>query len=156
MINKCKFCSQSHRRGNCPAYGKICNNCSKRNHFAKCCLSKKVVNDSSGSNDDFIIDSIQVNCLDENKKSSELFQQQKEWKVRMNVNDTNIDFKIDTSAQVNVLPRSIYKKIKPRPKLTPSKVRLTAYNNTEVPVHGKCRATLSNKGKRFNVLFTVV
>ena len=27
MINKCKFCLYSHKRGSCPAYGKICNNC---------------------------------------------------------------------------------------------------------------------------------
>ena len=33
MINKCKFCSYSHKRGSCPAYGKLCNNCKKGAFF---------------------------------------------------------------------------------------------------------------------------
>ena len=36
---KCKFCDSSHPRGKCPAYGKICHVCNKRNHFkvGTCC-----------------------------------------------------------------------------------------------------------------------
>ena len=26
-INDCNYCGHSHDRGNCPAYGKICNRC---------------------------------------------------------------------------------------------------------------------------------
>ena len=44
LIRKCKFCSSSHKRGSCPAYGKLCNNCKKKNHIAKCCNVKKVNN----------------------------------------------------------------------------------------------------------------
>ena len=40
LIKYCKFCSGSHQRGSCPAYGKMCNNCEKKGHFAKCCNSK--------------------------------------------------------------------------------------------------------------------
>ena len=42
MINNCKFCAKSHRRGECPAYGRKCHKCKKDNHFAKFCLSRKV------------------------------------------------------------------------------------------------------------------
>ena len=38
---KCKFCSRTHNKGSCPAYGKICNNCGNKGHFAKCCTKKK-------------------------------------------------------------------------------------------------------------------
>ena len=38
---KCKFCSRSHNRGSCPAYGKICNNCGNKGYFAKCYTKKK-------------------------------------------------------------------------------------------------------------------
>ena len=39
FIKKCKFCDSSHPRGKCPAYGKICHVCNKRNHFkvGTCC-----------------------------------------------------------------------------------------------------------------------
>jgi len=36
-INKCKFCSYSHVKGKCFAFGKKCNICNQLNHFAKCC-----------------------------------------------------------------------------------------------------------------------
>ena len=44
FIKKCKFCDSSHPRGKCPAYGKVCHVCNKRNHFKVCCpcIAKKV------------------------------------------------------------------------------------------------------------------
>ena len=43
LIKKCKFCSFSHKRGAYPACGKLCNNCKKENHFAKCCNVKNAI-----------------------------------------------------------------------------------------------------------------
>ena len=37
LINYCKFCSGTHNRGNCPAWGQLCNIFQKHGHFAKCC-----------------------------------------------------------------------------------------------------------------------
>ena len=34
-INDCDYCGCSHDRGNCPGYGKTCNRCGRKNHFAK-------------------------------------------------------------------------------------------------------------------------
>ena len=42
----CKFCGKSHDKGKCPAYGKACNNCGRKNHFESRCKS------SRGSNSD--------------------------------------------------------------------------------------------------------
>ena len=33
VIQKCKSCSGSRPRGRCPAYGKRCRECNRRNHF---------------------------------------------------------------------------------------------------------------------------
>ena len=38
---QCKYCGLDHPPRQCPAYGKICNNCGLRNHFSKMCLQKK-------------------------------------------------------------------------------------------------------------------
>ena len=35
----CKFCGKAHDKGQCPAYGKICNNCGRKNHFESKCQS---------------------------------------------------------------------------------------------------------------------
>ena len=36
----CKFCGKSHDKGKCPAYGKVCNKCGRKNHFGSKCTSK--------------------------------------------------------------------------------------------------------------------
>ena len=40
---RCKFCGYNHpwNREKCPAFGKLCNECGKRNHFSKVCKNKK-------------------------------------------------------------------------------------------------------------------
>ena len=37
----CKYCGSSHQHRQCPACGKTCKSCSKKNHFAKKCWSGK-------------------------------------------------------------------------------------------------------------------
>ena len=36
----CKFCGKAHDKGQCPAYGKICNKCGRKNHFESKCQAK--------------------------------------------------------------------------------------------------------------------
>ena len=43
-IRNCKYCGKSHDRGSCPAFGKECSKCGKKNHFKAVCKS-------NGSND---------------------------------------------------------------------------------------------------------
>ena len=31
------FCKNADHHGKCPAYGKVCHNCNRKNHFKKCC-----------------------------------------------------------------------------------------------------------------------
>ena len=38
----CKWCGLKHEPRKCPAFGKICSKCNRRNHFAKCCWRKDV------------------------------------------------------------------------------------------------------------------
>ena len=40
-LMNCKFCAEKHRRGRCSAFGKLCSNCGKANHLAKCCYRKR-------------------------------------------------------------------------------------------------------------------
>ena len=50
----CGKCGYEPRK--CPAFGKICKNCNKRNHFAKKCNSKKMheVQESDSDSDIFL------------------------------------------------------------------------------------------------------
>ena len=43
FISHCKYCGGEHgwKKEYCPAFGKICEHCGKRNHFAAICLQRK-------------------------------------------------------------------------------------------------------------------
>ena len=41
FFSNCIFCGKSHYKGECPAYGKICKSCQKKNHFAEVCKSSQ-------------------------------------------------------------------------------------------------------------------
>jgi hypothetical protein len=68
-----------------------------------------------------------------------------EWTVDMDTNGSNVRYKLDTGAQVNVLPKSQYNRLLRKPKLKNTKVKLTAYNGTNIPVVGKCIVRVAHK-----------
>ena len=39
VINNCKYWGKQHKVQQCPAFGKMCRNCGKRNHFENVCLT---------------------------------------------------------------------------------------------------------------------
>ena len=47
-----------------------------------------------------------------------------DWNVMLSTNGTNVTYKIDTGAQVNVLPKKLFYSLSNRPKLKPTAVKL--------------------------------
>ncbi|KAJ8366952.1 hypothetical protein AAFF_G00336410 [Aldrovandia affinis] len=41
--SNCDKCGGKHAPRSCPAYGRDCNKCGRKNHYARCCFSKKTV-----------------------------------------------------------------------------------------------------------------
>ena len=37
VIRKCKICSGTHNKGNCPTYYRNCLKCNKKGHYSSCC-----------------------------------------------------------------------------------------------------------------------
>ena len=136
-INKCKFCGGSHQRGKCPAYGKRCHKCHRKNHFEACCPEKKVnsvaeknntIPSSSDEDDEFYIDmvtnasssTITSNCSTNSftqtgSASSEasvftVNDTESDWSVTLKMNGADVAFKIDTSGQCNVIPKHLLQK----------------------------------------------
>ena len=174
-----KFCGRGHNRGNCPAYGKLCNDCGVPNHFAQCCPKKqRRSNPQQACNRPICemtrhpdlredewensVSAITVESLGEEKDVNETTLHSNnaedevlEWSVILESNGTNINYKLDTGSQVNILPKKEYTKLIHKPKLHPAKVKLTAYNGTDIPVVGKCIVTLKNGYQEYKVLFIV-
>ena len=80
----------------------------------------------------------------------------KNWILTLKVNDTNIAMKLDTGAQANVISETVFNKIRPRPKLHATKVRVSGYSGAAIPVKGKCMVKVTHKYREHTLAFIVV
>ena len=74
-----------------------------------------------------------------------------DWSITLPSNGIPTSYKIDTGAQCNVILLTILKKHDLEQDLTLVKVKLSAYNNSKIPIRGKCRFTLKYKKDHFDV-----
>ena len=116
----CRRCGTSHLAKQCPAWGKECYACKKKNHFSKFCRTNQVHLIGEDSDSDILhikVDNIEnkllatVNVLTEGQVSKQITCQ------------------LDTAATCNVLSVKDYHKLGDPP-LKPSHARLTMYEGT--------------------------
>ena len=98
-MNLRQFCGYRHKRGYCPAFGKTCNVCHKKNHFAKVCKATikevhTVSNEIARYEQPSFIGTIGSKQVDD-----------KAWYVNFQINNCTITFNIETGAQCNVMPK---------------------------------------------------
>ena len=157
FIKKCKFRDSSHPRDKCPAYGKVCHACNKRNHFKVCCprLAKKVheiekdesAEHSNQSNYEFFIETVSIQ---DSVYIDQIKNENSDWSsIALPSNGIPVSYKIDTGAQCNVIPLTILRKFDFEPDLCPVNIiiKLSAYNNSKIPVLGECSLTLKHNHK---------
>jgi hypothetical protein len=80
----CKNCGRTHGPRNCPAFGKECHACKKKNHFAKYCMStrrKKVDALQYDSTFDDSCDELFICTV-----SVDSIQQSEDWKESVTIN----------------------------------------------------------------------
>ena len=140
----------------------MCSNCNRKNHFTFCCSRnqkkvhevKQIETGCEESSDlEVFVETISIQDplnINETKNKSSV------WSINLTSNGLRILYKIDTGAQCNVVPLKIDQKLNPQPDLHPVNLKLSAYNNSEIPVIGKCSLTLEYKSELFNVSFLVV
>ena len=125
----CGRCGGSHgkKKEDCPAHGKQCYSCDGWHHFKDYCRSKtkkQGVNDVRES--DAEIRSVQSFFLgsvgDDDGEAP--------WEIDLPVNGIQIPFKIDTGADVSVIPNSVYRTMNPKPKLVDMKGKLESPGGT--------------------------
>ncbi|KAL4103818.1 hypothetical protein QTP88_019153 [Uroleucon formosanum] len=99
----CKFCNFMHGKGKCPAYGKKCLKCNKFNHFQSVCKSEIafVENIDGLSNDNYFCSTVYtMNTFAVS------------WSETILVENKNINFKLDTGSDVNLLTLNDFNLIK--------------------------------------------
>ena len=75
--------------------------------------------------------------------------------VRMETGDI-LRFKIDTGAQANVIPRSLYQKMTKPPSLLPCKEKLVGYSGQKLNVVGHIQLEGAYKAKTYQGMFYIV
>ncbi|XP_054721344.1 uncharacterized protein LOC129231122 [Uloborus diversus] len=130
---KCSKCDSYHRYGKCFAFGKRCYKCGKENHFASVCKNKKInLVDNTDDSDEYETDSneISVALVVDGINS--------EWKEKIHINTTKVSCKIDTGAEVNILPLSYFKVIKRTENIKKTSKILRSYTGHSLNVLGTC------------------
>ena len=149
----CIYCGRQHPPKKCPAYGTVCRNCNKKNHWLKCCKLLKEVKEISTEDDDvYVIETVANN----NAK-----QCNTEATVSLHIKDAKVRMKIDTGAEVDVMPLRVFNQVNDRNKesiltMKSTSTKLIGYGGNEIPVCGVCSTACSFKGKILHTDFYVV
>ena len=122
--------SPSHPRQYCPAREATCHKCKKKGHYQSLCKSKKKVDNV-------------ISVKNEEEEPVDNFlgaihsSEGRAWTVNLHLNHTLLEFKIDTGAEVTVIPESVatpfqsYLQFSSRGPQGPGKTLWTVYWNTE-------------------------
>ena len=110
---QCRKCgkSPSHHPSQCPANDVTCRGCGKKGHYKRVCLSAKSVNE------------VQEDSEDESLFLGTVTTGKDPWTVNLTLKNKKVRFKIDTSADVTVIPdyvfNAVYTSNKPSPHKAP-------------------------------------
>ena len=161
---QCRQCGGSypHKNQPCPATGKICHKCGKKNHFAKYCMSKTQQQPGRTQPSKKHVRPITTNMVDQRQQDSDsdsdldyIYAVKNNKKsgttVTAKICDHKCDLLVDTGASVNVMDEKTFRQIPSNPKLEKTSVKVYPYNsNNPVKLLGKFEATVETK-KRITV-----
>ncbi|UYV76722.1 K02A2.6-like, partial [Cordylochernes scorpioides] len=131
--------SNNHDWKNCPAMNSYCSKCKKKGHYAKVCRSEAI---NEINSEIAFLGSVEDNS--------------KKWIVPIKVNNRHINFKIDTGADVNVLPLQNYYQSFQKIKLEKSDKILQGPNGIPLETVGMIHVKLQNKGHHLNSKIYIV
>ena len=78
-----------------------------------------------------------------------------EWSVALSTNRTNICYKLDSVAQVNVTPENQIETLHAKLRITTSTTTLSTYNGSNRPVNGQFTLDIQHQGNNIFLLFIV-
>ena len=135
QLTDCNFCGGNHPQGKCPAYGKNCNKCKGKNHFAKVC--RKSVEKSKENPTDKASTSA-ITIMDPNHYYIEAVEAPgvSRWKTKVTIQNHQLLVKLDTGTDISIMPKSCLKQIAPNIKLKQFNLRISAVGSNSVPVLG--------------------
>lgn len=153
-FRKCYRCLTHHRPKACPAFNKICTNCNKLNHFSIACHLKNVRHlnlqetpiDAPDCHD--TDNNLYIHSLNEDITCKNSIYR-KEWMEKIKVGDVDVEFKLDSGADCNILPMNILETIADKKQIKPTSSVLEAYGGQKIKPLGSINLLCQNrKGER--------
>ena len=136
MAKTCSRCGRSplHGRHQCPAINATCRKCTKKGHFQAMCRSGKTVGAVQADSSDVFLGAVKDHQSEGNTGSSP-------WNLTLSVNGKPVRFRIDTGADVTVIPEPTLKEFK-EVRLQPSNKSLRGPGQCPLDVCGQFKGTL--------------
>lgn len=154
--SKCNRCGYCHDfKANCPAQGKTCNVCTKPNHFGRMCKSRNIgtieyASNAIATNDEFFIGAL------ERSVTGDVFGTR--WMERIRINNQTVAFKVDTGAEMNVLPSHVFRGLitGSNVELQRTNMTLRAFGGERIVPEGMCSLLCTYKNIILRVCFAIV
>ena len=134
LVKSCQFCGRSHARGQCPAYGKSCSKCLKKNHFAAVCKSAKTTHEVTA--EDPVADCAVYNVGTVERSSMKTVQ----------IDGNKVLMQLDSGSEASIIPKNLWQQIG-EPRLRPTKVPLKQYDGSQIKTIGQFDALIELDGK---------
>lgn len=150
QTGRCKFCCTTHalRKELCPAWGRVCDGCGRKNHFksSKMCIVHAIEDASDDSSAESISTVTEIHSVRDT--DGPVYCQ-------MVLNEQSVKFQIDCGATVNLLPDKF---LKPTDKIRPEKPRLQMWNKSRQSSLGRCKVKTTNPvtGVKYKVDYVIV
>lgn len=138
----CYWCGNAvqHPRQQCPASKAQCHKCGKQGHFASVCKAKRLrqiiqQRESTQTNDEqFFAGTVNATM------------KKKPWKVSVAVNGHSVDFRLDTGADVTVVPTGLLSRLEKQITLLKPDKLILGPAKQRLDIVGVLNATVSYKG----------
>ena len=154
VIRQCKFCTGTHNKGQCPAWGKRCNYCQKMHHFSKCCQARHRNVTKQGVVHANLSDSVKVDDYDVCYSSS-CTGPPKEWKIVVKCEGRDLSLKVDTGSSCNVIPLGVIRELGLLRDVKKTSRNLVSYSGHALRVVGEI-TLFAEYRDRFHLLQSVV
>jgi len=126
----------THPRHPCPAKEATCYRCNRRGHYSSQCLSNTVATISTAPQQ--LQTETEIKFLDTVEGIQDNI-----WEVKVRIGDKLISFKVETGAEVTVLPEETWKSLKMAEPLLQLDTFLCGPDHTRLTVLGKLLLTLT-------------
>lgn len=123
---RCQYCDRNHEptKTSCPAFGKTCKKCGRRNHFSSVCRSTDRPNVCE------LVESDNEVLAVDGERCTRLYS-------RLNVGNRTIRFLLDCGATVNLLPAPLIDQLGPVAQtVRPSESNLRMFDDTRLQTDG--------------------